>query len=132
MYKQSTSCLLLYFSFSVWLQMYSVFSESLLIHKEITSYTSINVFKRKFKQARAALESSSKRGSFQRIFNCQEFWSKWDIWHIIREYLWWRRRFWEEESTFRHQTFDFCDLGSWKEEIVIHEEKFRKKILGLI
>ena len=29
--------------------MYSVFSESLLIHKEITSYTSINVFKRKFK-----------------------------------------------------------------------------------
>ena len=49
MYKQSTSCLLLYFSFSVWLQMYSVFSESLLIHKEITSYTSINVFKRKFK-----------------------------------------------------------------------------------
>ena len=27
------------------------------------------------RRARAALESSSKRGSFDRISNCQEFWS---------------------------------------------------------
>ena len=30
----------------------------------------------RFERARAALESSSKRGSFDRISNCQEFWSK--------------------------------------------------------
>ena len=37
------------------------------------------------KRARAALESSSKRGSFQRISNRQEFWSI-EVGQIILEY----------------------------------------------
>ena len=36
---------------------------------------------------RATLESSSKRGSFDRIFSCQEFWNfenwKWEIENIF-------------------------------------------------
>ena len=50
--------------------------------------------------ARAALESSLKRGNMG-----------------IGQ-----RRFWEEETTFRHRTFDFWDLGVVKKKL-----KFKRK-----
>ena len=57
----------------------------------------------KGKEARAALESSSKRGSSDRISNRQEFWSI-EMGHLTYNN---GNRGGEKESTFRHQTFDF-------------------------
>ena len=54
----------------------------------------------------STIESSSKRGSFEWITNCQEFWSI-EMWHLTYEMGIKLRRCLEEESSFRHQTFDF-------------------------
>ena len=60
----------------------------------------------KGKEARAALESSSKRGSSDRISNHQEFWSI-EMGHLTYDMgKGYGKRFLEEERTFRHQTFD--------------------------
>ena len=58
------------------------------------------------RRARAASESNSKRGSFEWITNCQEFWSI-EMGHLTYEMGIKLRRCLEEESSFRHQTFDF-------------------------
>ena len=55
-----------------------------------------------YKRAIAALESSSKRGSF--ASGVLEY----------RHLLW---EVGEEEKTFRHQTFDFLDLGVEKKKL---------------
>ena len=64
---------------------------------------------------RATLESSSKRGSFNRISNPQEFWST-EIGHLTYNMGIGHWRFWEEESSFRQLTFEILELKrrNWK------------------
>ena len=59
--------------------------------KTESCYVRVFEYSSNYLRARAALESSSKRGSFQRIFNCQEFWSI-EMGHLTYNMgIWWRR-----------------------------------------
>ena len=92
----------------------------------------------KLKRVRAAPESSLKRGSFDRISNSQEFWNI-EMGHLIRNIGIGQMRFWAEESTFRHQIFDFRDLGvekkksnSWEKIQKVIYKVLLKDLMGLI